>query len=89
MTNELVSASIFVPLLIVAITQMFKMAIPQITNWVTILVALFVGVIVALVDGSIGVTDINVAQGIVFALEAIGVATIASKAGGGAKGDSN
>jgi hypothetical protein len=87
METELVSASLFVPLIIVAITQMLKMALPQITHWVTILVAVGVGILVALVDGAIGVTDITIAQGLVFALEAIGITAIASKAGGGAKGD--
>lgn len=85
----MVEAALFVPLIIVAVTQMFKMALPQITGFVTILVALVVGVVVALVDGPIGVTDISIAQGIVYALEAIGVTAIAAKAGGGAKGDDN
>lgn len=81
-------ATFFIALLIVAFTQMIKMAFPQVNGAITIVVALVVGVVVALVDGLIGVMDITVAQGIVAALEAIGVTTLASKAGGGAKGDS-
>lgn len=85
--SALVSAAFLVPLLIVAVTQMAKMALPQITGWVTIIIALVVGVIVALVDQEIGVTDITIAQGLVFAVEAVGVAALAGKAGGGASGD--
>jgi len=84
---ELVAASVFIPLVIIAITQMFKMALPQITGFVTILVAFAVGIVVALIDGLIGVTDINIAQGIVYSLGAIGLTATAAKAGGGAKGD--
>jgi hypothetical protein len=80
-------AALFIPLIIVALTQILKMALPQITGFVTILVAFVVGLVVALVDTSIGVTDITIAQGLVLALGAIGISTLASKAGGGAKGD--
>lgn len=83
----MVEATIFVPLIIVAITQMVKMALPQITGFVTIIIAFVVGIIVALVDGGIGVTDITIAQGIVYALGAVGVTAVAAKAGGGAPGD--
>lgn len=82
-----VEASLFVPLVIVALTQMLKMALPQISGFVTILVAFAVGIIVALVDGFIGVSDVSIAQGIVFALGAVGVSVLAAKAGGGSKGD--
>lgn len=83
----MVEAAIFIPLIIVAVTQMIKMQFPQITGFLTILVAFVTGLVIALVDTVIGVTDISIAQGLVFALEAVGVTAIASKAGGGAKGD--
>lgn len=83
----MVEATLFIPLIIIAITQMVKMAKPQITGFVTILVAFAVGVLVALVDTYIGVADVTIAQGLVLALGAIGVTAIAAKAGGGAKGD--
>lgn len=82
-------AAIFIPLIIIAITQMIKMALPQVTGFVTIIIAFVVGLIVALVDSSIGVTDITIAQGLVLALSAVGITAIAAKAGGGAKGDDN
>lgn len=85
----MVDAIVFIPLVIIAITQMVKMAFPQITGFLTIVVAFIVGVVVALVDRSIGVTDITIAQGLVYALGAIGITAVAAKAGGGAKGDDN
>lgn len=84
---ELVQASLFIPLLIVAVTQLVKMALPTVTGWFTVVVAFVVGVVVALVDTHVGVQDITVAQGIVYALGAIGISTAFSKAGGGASGD--
>lgn len=83
----MVEAVVFIPLIIVAITQLVKMALPQVSGWVTVVIAFVVGLVVALVDTSIGVTDITIAQGLVYALGAIGISTLASKAGGGAKGD--
>lgn len=83
----MVDAIVFIPLIIIAITQMVKMAFPQIIGFLTILVAFAVGIVVALIDKSIGVTDITIAQGLVYALGAIGITAVAAKAGGGAKGD--
>lgn len=84
---ELVQASLFIPLLIVAVTQLVKMALPTVTGWFTVIVAFVVGIVVALVDTNIGVQDITVAQGLVYALGAIGITTAFAKAGGGASGD--
>lgn len=83
----MIEASYFIPFLIIAATQVVKMALPQVTGFVTILIAFIVGVIVALIDTKIGVGDITVAQGLVYAGSAVGITTLASKAGGGAKGD--
>lgn len=85
----MVEATIFIPLLIIAVTQMVKMAFPQVTGFLTILVAFVVGIVVALVDKEIGVVDVTIAQGLVLALGAVGITTLAAKAGGGAKGDDN
>lgn len=87
-STELVQASLFVPLLILAVTQLIKMAVPAVKGWVTVVVAFVVGVVVALLDTNIGVADITVAQGLVYSLGAIGISAAASKAGGGASGDS-
>lgn len=64
--------------IIIAITQAIKFLSPKVTGIVTVVVALIVGVAVALVDVHIGVKDITVAQGILIALGAIGVHTTAS-----------
>lgn len=85
----MVEAIVFIPLIIIAVTQMVKMAFPQVTGFLTILIAFVVGVVVALVDTHIGVADVTIAQGLVLALGAVGITTIAAKAGGGAKGDDN
>lgn len=83
----MVEATIFISLLITAVVQIIKMFVPQIHGAVTIIVALFVGVLVAIIGGRIGVTEVSIAEGIVAAFGAIGLSTLASKAGGGAKGD--
>lgn len=78
----IVEATLFIPLIIVALTQLVKMVFPQISGFLTILVAFIVGIVVALVDTSIGVKDVTVAQGLVLALTAIGLSVVASKAAG-------
>lgn len=80
-------AALFIPLIIIAITQMVKMALPQVTGFITIIIAFVVGLVVALIDSAIGVTDITIAQGLILALSAVGITAIAAKAGGGARGD--
>lgn len=77
----------FISLIIVAVTQMVKMAAPGVQAWVTILVALCVGILVALLDTLVGLPNISVVEGLQFALTAVGITTVASKAGGGTKGD--
>lgn len=78
----MIEATIIVPLLIVAGTQIVKKIAPAVEDWITILVALAVGVVVALVDQFIGVTDISIAQGLVLALSAVGINILANKASG-------
>lgn len=80
-------AIVFIGLVIVAITQIIKMFVPAVNGGVTVIVALVIGVLVALVDQFIGVVDITIAQGIVAALSAIGLSSLAGKAGGGTAGD--
>lgn len=77
----MIEATLFIPLLIIAITQALKLTV-AIKGLFTILVALVVGIIVSLIDVQIGVTNITIAQGIVYALGAVGVTTVASKVGG-------
>lgn len=83
----MVDATLLIGLLIIAVTQLIKAEVPAVQGRVTVAVALLVGVFVSLVDTHIGVKDITVAQGLVIALGAVGGTVLASKAGGGARGD--
>lgn len=83
----MIDATILIPLLIIAVTQMVKMALPQVTGFITILIALVIGVLVAVLDVPMGIADITIAQGLYYGLGAVGITALASKAGGGAKGD--
>lgn len=78
----MIEALVFIPLVIVALTQLVKRFVPKVHDEITILVALLVGVVVAIVDVYIGVTDISIAQGLVLSFTAIGLNTLANKAGG-------
>lgn len=77
----MIEASIFIPLLILAVTQLIKRAFPNVVGWLTIIVAFLVGIVVALADTHIGIADITVAQGLIYALGAIGISVVANKAG--------
>lgn len=72
-------AIIFIPLMILAVTQIIKMLSPKITGLLTIVVAILVGIVVAVVDTQIGVMDITIANGIVLALGAVGISTVADR----------
>ena len=53
-------AVLFMSVIIMALTQLVKMALPErVYGWITILIALAMGVVVALVDVLIGVADIH------------------------------
>ena len=81
-------ALFFLSVVIVALTQMIKMALPErIHGFVTILIALVVGVLVSLFADLLGIAETSIAEGIVAALGATGITTAASKAGGGTSGD--
>lgn len=83
----MVDATILIGLLIIAVTQLIKAEVPAVKGRITVAVALLVGVLVAIVDTHIGVGDITIAQGLVIALGGVGGVVLASKAGGGARGD--
>lgn len=81
-------AVFFLSVVILAITQLVKMALPeQVHGWITIIIAFVVGILVALFAPVIGVAETSIAEGIVGALGAIGISTAFAKAGGGASGD--
>lgn len=86
-TSVLVPAAVFVPLLVVAVTQLVKKYVTFVSGELVVVVALIVGGLAALVDTHIGVQDFSVAQGVVLAAGAVGLNILAAKAGGGASGD--
>lgn len=62
---------------IIAVTQFIKFLSPQVRGAITIVVAIVVGIVVAILDTHIGVNDISIAQGILIGLAAVGVSTVA------------
>lgn len=81
-------ATIFLSVVILAITQLAKMALPEhVQGWITIIIAFVVGIVVALIDTLIGLEDISIAGGLVASLGAIGISSAFGKAGGGTAGD--
>lgn len=68
-------AVVFIGAIIAGVTQAIKLLSPKVTGVVTIAVAIAVGILVAIVDGSIGVIDITIAEGITIALGTVGVVT--------------
>lgn len=75
----MVESAAFIGAAIIAVTQFVKYLAPNVSGAITILVAVVLGVVVALLDTEIGVVDITVAEGIMVALAAVGVVTTASK----------
>lgn len=71
----LISSVLFIGSIIVALTQVLKMLSPKVTGLLTVVFAIVVGIVVALVDTNIGLDNITVAQGILIALAAVGVHT--------------
>jgi hypothetical protein len=81
-------ATILIPLVIIAITQMVKMASPKVGGWVTILIAFAVAIVVSLLSfilptEVLGIAHISIGGAVISALGAVGVTVLASKAGGG------
>lgn len=76
---EPVSAIVLIGIVIIGITQFIKYLAPNINGAVTILVALGVGVLIALLDQYIGATDISIAEGVIAGFGAVGITTVVSK----------
>lgn len=67
---------LFIGTIIAAVTQFLKLTVPSVGGAVTIPVAALVGLVIALVDTSVGIADISVAQGILTGLAAAGVVAV-------------
>lgn len=77
----LIDATIFIGAIIAGVTQFIKGLHPKVSGSVTILVAVVVGIIVALIDKQVGVADVTVAQGIMIALGTSGVVSTVQNVG--------
>lgn len=73
----MVEGTVFIGLVIVALTEVIKRLVPQVSGILTILVSVGVGIVVALVDTSIGVVDLSIAEGIMAGLAASGTVSVA------------
>lgn len=74
----MIDSVVFIGAVIIAVTQAIKYLAVGVSGIVTMIVAVIVGVLVALLDTHIGIADITVAQGILTALAAVGVHTVAA-----------
>lgn len=83
----MLEVSIFIVAVIAGITQFVKSLSPNINGSVTILIAMVVGVVVALVDTQIGLPDVSMAQGIMYGLGTAGITGGAKMIGGGDSGE--
>lgn len=77
----MVEGTVFIGAVIIALTQVIKYLVPNVNGALTILIAALVGVVVGLIDGLIGVTDVTIAQGLMIGLGAVGTVTAAQSIG--------
>lgn len=77
----MIEGAVFIGAIVIAVTQALKSLSDLISGPVTTLVAVGVGIVIALVDVSIGVVDVSVAEGILIALGAVGTHTVAREIG--------
>lgn len=74
-------AVLFLSVVVVALTQLVKMLVPeQISGWLTVIVALVMGVLASLFASWLGLLPTTPAEGILAALGAIGLTTTADRA---------
>lgn len=88
----MVDATILIPLVIIAITQMIKMASPKVNGWITILIAFVVAIVISVLSfvlptEILGIAHVSIGGALISAFSAVGVTVLASKAGGGSAGD--
>lgn len=88
----MVDSAILIPLVIIALTQMIKMASPKVNGWITILIAFVVAIVVSVLSFVLpseitGIVHVTIGGAVISALSAVGVTVLASKAGGGSAGD--
>jgi len=72
---ELVSSLVLISVVIIGVTQFIKYLAPNVNGAWTILVAVAVGVLIAVFDQFIGATDISIAEGVIAGFGAVGATT--------------
>lgn len=77
MEEVAVEGIVFIGVAIIAVTQFIKFLAPNVSGAWTILVSAVVGLLVAMFDTQIGVTDLSIAEGIMAGFSASGVVTVA------------
>lgn len=75
----MIEATLFFGAVLVGITEAIRLLFPKVNGAVTIAVAVLVGVLIALVDTHIGVSDISLAQGILLGFGSAGTVAVAKK----------
>lgn len=79
----MIEGTVFLGAVIIGVTRFVQLVSDKETRnraWI-IVFAVIAGIVLALIDSEIGVTDISVAEGIMLALGAAGVVTTAEKVG--------
>ena len=77
----MVDSVVFIGAIIAGVTEAVRSLSPKVQGWVTVLVAVVVGVLIALLDKEIGVSNVSVAQGVLIGLGTAGVVGTAKKIG--------
>lgn len=72
----MIEATVFIVAVIAGITQLIKLLSPKVSGATTIMVAVLVGLVVAVVDTAIGVQDISIAQGIMAGFASAGTVAV-------------
>lgn len=78
----MIEAVIFIGAVVAGVTQLFKKLRDKDYNGVVVIaVAVLIGLVVALVDTTIGVTDVSIAQGVMLGFGTVGVVGVVEKIG--------
>lgn len=72
------TSAVLIGAIIIAFVKAVKTLSPKVTGLLTMVVAVAIGMLIAVIDTNIGLDNISIAQGIWIALAAVGVHTLAS-----------
>ncbi len=77
----MVDSVLFIGAVIAGVTQLIKGLSPKVSGPMTVVVAVLVGILVAIIDKEVGVADITIAQGIMTAFGVAGIVSTAQNVG--------